>query len=306
MPSESVRFALLGIPESVGPRANHGRPGSERAWEAFLSVFLNLQDNRFLPGSSIVCAGEVEVSDLCEEADRLDPARDADIDRLRTLCTELDRRVKPIVGGLAKCGVVPIVVGGGHNNAYPILQGCAAVSGPLQCVNCDPHADLRAREGRHSGNAFTYAMAEGVLQRYFVFGLQSGYNNESALARFEGNPDLSYARLAPGADVRSMIEAALRFLGSSTSAVGMEVDMDSICDMPASAQTPVGLRIDQVRRLLQTVTFRFRPVYLHLAEAAPPEDSAGQIRAGKVLACLTADFIEAMLTPSEPSGPGNA
>jgi formiminoglutamase len=149
-------------------------------------------------------------------------------------------------------------------------------------------------------------MAEGVLQRYFVFGLQSGFNNESALARFEGNPDLSYARLDPGADVRSMIEAALGFLGKSTSAVGVEVDMDSICDMPASAQTPVGLRIDQVRRLLHAVTCRFRPVYLHLAEAAPPEDSIGQIRTGKVLACLAADFIEAMLTPSERSGPGSA
>ena len=63
--------------------------------------------------------------------------------------------------------------------------------------------------------------------------------------------------------------------------------MDSICDMPSSAETSAGLRIGQVRRMLQAVTCRFRPVYLHLAEAAPPENEDGRIRTGKALGAVS-------------------
>jgi histidine ammonia-lyase len=43
MRKKGVRFAPLGIPESIGPQANFGRRGAELAWEAFLDFFLNMQ-----------------------------------------------------------------------------------------------------------------------------------------------------------------------------------------------------------------------------------------------------------------------
>lgn len=58
------RYALLGIPEDIGPRANFGRAGAADAWPAFLSIFSNMQDNRTLRGSLLACLGHVYTGDL--------------------------------------------------------------------------------------------------------------------------------------------------------------------------------------------------------------------------------------------------
>ena len=55
-------------------------------------------------------------------------------------------------------GISAIVLGGGNNNSLPVLRPVrAATSKPVAAVNCDPHADFRRAEGRHSGNPFRYA-----------------------------------------------------------------------------------------------------------------------------------------------------
>ena len=43
------KFVLVGVEEDFGVRANHGRGGADRAFQSFLSYFLNMQVNRFLP-----------------------------------------------------------------------------------------------------------------------------------------------------------------------------------------------------------------------------------------------------------------
>lgn len=60
--------------------------------------------------------------------------------------------------------MTPIAIGGGHNNAYPMLKGYSlAKKEKINAINCDPHADFRALEGRHSGNGFSYAVNDGYL-----------------------------------------------------------------------------------------------------------------------------------------------
>jgi formiminoglutamase len=69
---------------------------------------------------------------------------------------------------------IPVVIGGGHNNAYPLLKGAAkglqqAQQTPLpqiNCINLDAHTPVTGpEEGRHSGNAFRYAESDGFLQK---------------------------------------------------------------------------------------------------------------------------------------------
>ena len=83
-------------------------------------------------------------------------------------------------------GLTAIVLGGGNNNSLPVLRAVrAATSRPTAAVNCDPHADFRRAEGRHSGNPFRYAKQEGALERYAVFGLHEGYDSEDMLEEME-------------------------------------------------------------------------------------------------------------------------
>lgn len=59
---------------------------------------------------------------------------------------------------IVSAGVVPIVIGGGHNNSYGMLRGSSkGLNSQVNAINIDPHADFRELEGRHSGNGFSYA-----------------------------------------------------------------------------------------------------------------------------------------------------
>ncbi|MEI9959443.1 MAG: arginase family protein [Ferruginibacter sp.] len=77
----------------------------------------------------------------------------------------IDEEVENMLKVIAAAKKIPIVIGGGHNNAYPIIKGVAkglvkAGAIPLaqiNCVNLDAHTDYGATEGRHSGNGFKYA-----------------------------------------------------------------------------------------------------------------------------------------------------
>ena len=66
---------------------------------------------------------------------------------------------------IIKAKKIPIIVGGGHNNAYGIIKGSAlALNKKINVLNIDAHADFRPLEGRHSGNGFSYAFHEGFIK----------------------------------------------------------------------------------------------------------------------------------------------
>lgn len=119
-----ARYALLGIPEDIGPRANGGRGGCRGAWSAFLSHFLNQQSNYFLSGENLLVVGCIPCDDLCADAEHIPENTEAQ-EYWRALCSRLDERVYPVIAALVAYGYIPIVIGGGHNNAYPIIKGTA-------------------------------------------------------------------------------------------------------------------------------------------------------------------------------------
>jgi len=293
--ARGARFVLLGIPESIGPMANHGKCCTEFGWKVFLDAFLNMQSNRFLGGENILCLGHIDTQDLLNWAGCSFPLHRDDIARLRALCSELDDRVWLTVEAIAKAGLTPVVIGGGHNNAYPILKGLSRApqySRGLQCVNCDPHADFRPLEGRHSGNGFSYAYAEKYLKRYFVLGLHENYNPEEVMTEMDSNPDLDYSSFDTQTDIEAHIQKATVFLAEAEFPVGIEVDMDSIINMPSSAMTPSGFRVEEARRFVRAIASRFKTAYLHLPEAAPVPGTSDEARVGKTLAYLALDFIK--------------
>lgn len=292
---EGVRFALLGIPESIGPTGNYGKCCTAHAWTAFLEAFLNMQSNRFYTGNDIMCLGEVDTRELNTAASLLMPSGCEYIIRLRDLCSRLDNMVYRVIEEIVGAGIKPVVIGGGHNNAYGILKGvCRGLNRTrgIRCVNCDPHADFRPLEGRHSGNAFSYAHAEGYLKEYFIFGLHENCNSQYVMDEILANPDMGYSSFDTTIEFGQHLNAAFEFLEGSQLPLGIEVDMDSIRDMPSSAMTPSGFRVEEVRRFVRSVNSRFGAVYLHLPEGAPAINTNDMIKVGKTLAYLVLDFVK--------------
>lgn len=274
------KFVIIGVAEDIGPRANLGFAGAEAGFNAFITRFLNVQSNRFLNGSEIIVYGVVRSSETFSNSDLVE---------LRNTVEHLDLLLEEVLQVVFSSGGIPIVIGGGHNNAYPIIKAYSHVNQKkIDVLNIDPHADFRKLEGRHSGNSFSYAMQEGYLGKYTVLGLHQSYNSESMLHDLEKNGvDFTFFE-----DYIDDKEGFYRDLFKfDEKQFGLEIDMDTIKQMPSSAYTPSGFSVEEIRRALRFLANSSKVVYLHLPEAAPQNEREATF-VGKVITYLVTDFIK--------------
>lgn len=280
---KKAKYVILGIEESIGPRANMGRGGAEYGFAAFLNTFLNMQANETLDGDAVHVLGRIHTTNKTES------------DNLREEVSELDDFVIEVLNDYLTDSQVPIVIGGGHNNAYPLIKYAAKRKGkPLQVVNLDAHADYRLLEGRHSGNSFSYGYRDGFIGKYHVFGLHQRYNSQQIIEDLRrDNHSFTFNESYVFGDRNYLDDFNIKVkeLISNEGPVGIELDMDTIERMPSSAYSPVGLSIDMARNYIHVFGKLKNVAYLHIPEGAPTNEKEIRI-VGKVLSYLVSDFIQ--------------
>ena len=310
MSASQARYVLFGIPESIGVEANLGVPGAETAWPSFLRAFANLQSTDRFDGSEVFLAGAFDFSDVSELISRHSKDSDERSDACRHAVSNIiDGEVETLVKRIVTAGKIPIAVGGGHNNCYPVIKGAAkalhktgAIPQPrVGAVNLDAHSDFRIMEGRHSGNGFRYAMEEGFLARYAVFCLQEGYNPQSIVDDLYSHVDVDYGFFE---DVflhgrHGFIDAmakAFSFVGELP--VAVELDLDAVGGVLSSASDPGGISVLDARRYMNFAGSHPRVASLHVCEGAVRlADGREDPSTGRLIATLVADFVRSN-TPS--------
>lgn len=300
--TSTARFIVVGIPEDVGVRANYGRPGANTAFKPALESFLNQQANSYLEQGSVAVLGEIRVDDLMAQAQELDVKKKEEIIVLRDLVALLDERVAGVVETIVAAGKVPVMIGGGHNNAYGNIKGASlALQQPINVINCDPHLDFRALEGRHSGNGFSYAFERSYLNRYAVFAMHEQYNNRASIDKFIQVPDRLFYTSYEAIYVREELSAnkaiqhCVGFVKEGR--CGVELDLDAITNVPTSAKTSSGISPLEARQFIHQCASKLTPVYLHIAEGAPVlSHIKADNKTGKLIAYLVSDFIKACST----------
>lgn len=278
LPNTSAKFVLLGIPEDIGVRANAGMAGAASVWRPALTAFLNIQSNCFLDGEEILVLGHFEIDEPGEPT----------LKGLRDKVAAIDALVYPIIEKIIAAGKIPIIIGGGHNNAYPIIKGASLANKiPVDVLNIDAHADLRGLEGRHSGNGFSYALHENYLDHYFIYGLHQNYNNEAILNQIEYNPKLKavfFDDILTGTDFVDLISE----IGE---VAGLEIDLDCIAHVLSSAETPSGFAVNDIRKLILSNASKFS--YLHICEGATRMlDGRVNKLTAKLITYLVSDFVK--------------
>jgi formiminoglutamase len=300
----TAKFVLIGIPEDIGVRANYGRSGAATAWAPALENILNLQHNSFFPSQDLIVLGEVKMDDLMEQAKGLGKGVH-EIEKLRKLTEFVDARVYDMIEVIDASNKIPIVIGGGHNNTYPIIK---AVNEALRktgkitrkginAINCDAHADFRPFEGRHSGNGFSYAFEEGILNKYAVFSLHEQYNTENVISKFKNNPEFLFFNTYEDIFIREKetfnqaLTNCINFCKETY--CGVELDLDSVINVPSSARTSSGLSSLQARQYVYRCAKELNAAYLHIAEGAPVTAHVkADYKTGKLIAYLVSDFIK--------------
>ena len=120
--NNEAKFVLFGIPEDIGVKANLGRIGAASAYDSALQSLANIQHNKFCKGSNLLVLGKLNVDELLEKAQNLDANNKEHRKELFKLVEQLDIEVSHIVHQICNAGKIPIIVGGGHNNALETLK----------------------------------------------------------------------------------------------------------------------------------------------------------------------------------------
>lgn len=281
----TAKFVLLGIPEDIGVRANLGIGGTQTAWLPALTTLLNMQSNPFFSGEELLLLGCLEIEEPVDKS----------LSSLRNKVGIIDNLVYPIIEQIIVANKIPIVIGGGHNNALGLIWGTSlAHKCKMNVVNIDAHADLRKAEGRHSGNGFTYALQNGHLEQYRIFGLQQDYVNADLSNDIENNPNI---RAFYYEDLLRSEKTTLKnwkdFIEDLPEPCGLEVDLDSIANVLSSASSPSGFSLNDMRAFLLSGGKKFS--YLHLCEGATKlADGRSDLTTAKTIAFLVSDFIKAL------------
>lgn len=289
------QYVLLGIPEDIGVRANYGKAGASKAWEAALSSLCNIQHTQYCQADNVLVLGELDCASSMQQAACLNPEDEAYVEKLGKLVIQIDTLVAQVIEKIVACGKIPIVIGGGHNNSFGNLKGASkALGSPINCINFDAHTDFRALEHRHSGNGFSYAKQEGFLAKYFIFGLHRNYTPQSV---FDSMSDISDTVQFSFFEAIS-VEKKKTFTEALQEAeafciekpFGLEVDLDAVANMGSSAMTPSGFNLEKCRRFLQYFSAKKTCTYIHICEGAPNRELfPGQV--GKAIAYLVSDVI---------------
>ncbi|MEC4113824.1 formimidoylglutamase [Myroides pelagicus] len=296
---QETKYVVLGIPEDIGVKANFGRPGTNSAWESFLSAFLNIQHNRFCKGSWVTVLGHLDFEKEIKEANDLNPSNKEHRKRLFELVQLIDKEVSHIVTKIVRAGKLPIIVGGGHNNAYGNIKGSALAKGKaINAINFDAHTDFRPLEGRHSGNGFSYAFEEGFLKNYFIFGLHENYTSKSVFMDIKANAERVKYNTFEQMNVRGekSFETELNIAQKHIeyNPYGIEIDLDAIRLVASSAITPTGFATEKARQFIHFFGKSKNATYLHICEGAPTLDyPENKNLVGKLISFLVTDFIKA-------------
>lgn len=294
------RFVIVGIPEDIGVKANLGVGGTQTVWASFLQSFFNTQHNQFLDGESVLLLGEFDFSDYQNKI------KNKPIEYLRDVVSEIDIHVADMIQQIVSCNKIPIIIGGGHNNAYPNIKGAALglhqnvkiKTAKINVINFDAHADFRALEGRHSGNGFSYAMHDNYLAKYGILGLHENYMSQNMLKNIKKNKNIQVhffedILVREKATLKVSINKLLQF--TKDTYTGIEIDLDAIENTLSSATTPSGFSVTQARQFIHQATSKSKVAYLHICEGASVLENGTQSNTtGKLISYLVSDFVKAI------------
>jgi formiminoglutamase len=302
--SLTARYVIIGIPEDIGIQANFGTSGASTAWISFLQSFLNIQSNDFFEGSEVAVIGHFDFGDIQFVIDKNAHTEEEKIEAYRHAVNAIDDEVEGLVKQITAYNKIPIVIGGGHNNAYPIIKGSA--KGLLQaqkielaqinCVNLDAHTDYRPQEGRHSGNAFRYAEEDNFLQKYCIVGIHENYLPQNVWVDIVNNPFIDCITyedifIHEKRSFRQAISHAIEFTADNYA--GIELDLDGVENVLSSACSPSGVSILNARQYVNLCAAHVKAAYLHICEGATRlNNGKTNDSTGKLLSYLVSDFIK--------------
>lgn len=171
----SCAVAILGVPQHIGVERNGGRPGAAGAPLTIRNALYRMATSAIV---DVMLDHRLVVIDM------------GDIDTEGKTLEQIHDQQHDVVAACMQSGMVPLVLGGGHDVAWPTIRALNTVGASYGVINIDAHADVRQMKESfpsnpgtnnpqlfaHSGSPFrqmleapTSTLADGA---FVEFGLQ--------------------------------------------------------------------------------------------------------------------------------------
>lgn len=285
---EGCRVALLGLPDDLGVRLNHGRPGAKEGPTALRRVLASFGADHDYQRAAAMDIAVYDAGDI-------EPVR-ADSE---AALHETHDRVTRAVRELHEMGLVTICVGGGHDLTFPSVRALSQhYRSPVGGVNIDPHLDVRETVG--SGMPYRAAIEGGFLdpQRFVEFGV-GRFSNSAEHIEYLRARSAALIGVEKARDLKAAIPVAFdrAFPAGKADPGFVSLDLDVIDGASApgvSAVNPDGLSVDRVLKVLERAGEHPAVKHFDIMELSPPNDIADRTARVAALCLLTflAGFAE--------------
>lgn len=263
----AAAICFVGYASDEGVRRNLGRVGAAAGPAELRRRMAPLPA---VEGVALLDAGDVVVDGSAQG----DPVADA------------QRALAAAVEAIARAGALPVVLGGGHDQAHGLFLGLAAALGAAPaCINFDAHLDLREipDDGPHSGTPFTqsweWCRAREAPFRYCALGVQRAGNTRRLLERaeFAGATVVDADGFALD-HVDVVMDAVDDAVDEGEIALSIDLDVFAAAFAPGvSAPTAMGIAPDAAfRRILRGLLASGRVKGVEIAELNPSLDVDGR------------------------------
>lgn len=265
VPDRCDALALLGFCCDEGVRRNRGRIGARNGPDLLRRALANLpwpSDRPVYDGGNVIC-------------------QDRDLEQAHL---ELAERVSHCL----RIGLLPLVLGGGHEMAYGSWlglinhqQSLAQTERPrIGIVNFDAHFDLRLdSEGASSGTPFyqiaQQCQARGIPFNYCCLGVSAMANTQALFQRAEslgvcyrGDSEMAITRLAE-------TQQQLQLFMEECDLIYLSIDLDVLPASVApgvSAPAARGVALEVLEPLIQQITQSGKLRLADIAEYNPEFD----------------------------------
>jgi formiminoglutamase len=283
--SADIHVGIIGVPDDSGVKRNLGRPGAKDAPDEIRKAFYKLTPFS-LPKSGAAPGAKKQISDL----------RIFDFGNIKTgtVLEQTHERLEAVIGGFLAQNIFPIVLGGGHDIAFPVFAALSGAAKKTGVINIDAHLDVRKPNPlRNSGTSFRQMLTAENFQR-------AGHDHSNTLQPMNlveiGIQPFVNARehydwlLERGATIFSLqemktegiakiLDLAHEIAASSTDALYMSFDMDSVrsSDAPGvSAPNPLGLTPEEFFLAAEFAGRRHKTKVVDIAEVNPKYDADGR------------------------------
>lgn len=274
------RVAILGMPDDLGVRLNHGRPGAAQGPRAFRDALA-----RYGVADPAPAAGFTAYPKVYDAGDII-PAHGSGEDALH----ETHRRISEAAAEIARLGMIPVGIGGGHDLTYALVRGVISASpGNWSGIYFDAHLDVRDTVG--SGMPFRRLVEDCGVRTLHVHGLNPLVNTREHTDWFRSRGG-SVRNAAP----RSRMPGDDQHdddLPPGHVFASFDLDVIDAAFAPGvSALNPAGWTPAQAAAWVDAVGLSPRVRCFDLMELCPPHDESG--RTARLAAHLFLTFLRAV------------